>query len=274
MPLNVSARLAPIVAFGDLILAFILLLEKSSFLRYIEEKQEQLFLSDQDLEFVQNHMRVIYCILFAMAAVEGLRFYILKRLKENLDELDEENRSVSLRNHARNAAVAQRLWETNPHNDNGGSTITSPLLSENNQGGQSTISSVGSSYRQQDLNDSTAAWWEEPPDPNVSSALDSNTSDNSGGGFLSKLFKTPSKNPSAGEDGAPVSSGVAFFKTPSKIKSAGEDGASESSGVAFEPVDEEEIVTGITPWDSGSDGDGGGDGGQSNTSWADEEYAL
>lgn len=224
--LKTSRWIAPFLAFSYCLLAFILLVEKSSIQRYLTEKKHALFLSDRSLNFIMSSSSCT--VLFVLAVVEGLRFYMLKKLKGDLDVYDNAQRGEMLRNHARTAAAGRNQWEADPHGDGrdrGG--LTTPLLDDGE------VSSISSSQRQNSwtLNDSAASWWEEPHENQTSLDMNSNNNSNSGGGWMSRVFKKSTSNDEQSHTGEEIEEGNLV----------------SSSSAGFAPVDGE-IETGITPW--------------------------
>jgi len=236
--LKISLMSAPFLACSYCILAFILLVEKSSVQRYLKEKETQLYISDREVQFIVTS----YYILFALAAVEGLRFYIVRKLKNDLDEFDQAQRRGMLHNHARTAAAARRSWDANPHNDR--EPLTTPLLLDNGGGG-GDVSSVSSQRQQSSLQDeSTASWWEEPEEKQSSSL---NISGNSGsGGWMSRVFNSSASASSDKNGTAETTSGG--------VK---EDCNASTSSAGFAPIDDE-LETGSTPWHDTPKIDNGG----------------
>ena len=254
--LKISIWTAPIIFAWNVILALILLVEKSSILRYIAEKQHALYLSDTELAFVQKHIGKLSVIIFIMAAVEGMRFYFLKRLKEKLAVSDDEHRRDMLRAHAQIAAAARRSWDADPHDES--RELGTPLLSDHFEGRDD--SSANSSFRQQSsLQNSDVSWWEEPADDQDTSTFDSfEDGKSSGGSWMSRVFKSPKKTDKSALD-----------------EEVG-GGESSSASVGFAPIDGA-IETGTTPWDVSSDEGDGGDKDEKqgvDLSWAKDETEL
>lgn len=259
--LVISSRLAPFLAALDCLVAIILFFEKASFLRYIAEKQRALFLSDGLLAFLQQHLNIIPVVLLSLAIVEVMRFYILKRLQENLRQYDTERRNEMLRSHARNLMTLQQQQQQgqrkrgipspwgrirrNLHSPN--NEMQAPLLSnpdfessslpssirdlEGGGGGGLLDSSTISFQQNESLGNSGVSWWEEPTDNS------NNRSKDEGGSWIAKVMKknhrTLSSSKGEGQDDGLV------------------DGDSISS-VQFAPIDEQMDI-GTTPWDNVSD---------------------
>jgi hypothetical protein len=256
MTLKISIWTAPILLAWNVILALVLLVEKSSVLRYIAEKHDALYLSDTELAFVQNHIGKLCFILFIMAAVEGMRFYSLKRLKEKLEVSDEEHRRDMLRAHAQSSAAARRRWDADPHGES--RELGTPLLSDHFEGRGD--SSTNDSFQQQSsLQDSDVSWWEEPGDDQDTSTFDS-VEDGKSSSWMSRVFKSPKKTDKSALD-----------------EEVG--GGGSASSVGFAPIDGK-IEMGTTPWDVSSDeGDGRGDTGKDkkqgvDLSWAKDDTEL
>ena len=246
LPLKMSLWTAPILGLSYFILAFILLVENKSIKNYLKEKEGQLFLSDKEIDFIVSS----YYILLVLSIVEGLRFIILKKLKSDLWEYDQDQRRIMLENHARSSAAARRSWEANPQSD-GAAGLTAPLLF--NQGDDEENSS---SQRQQSSlqNKSSASWWEEPEEEE-SSTLD--TSNNSGGGgWMSKVFNsaTSPSNNSIVSDGEPKD------RSGASVSSAG-----------FASLNDEVETGSTTPWHDPPVND---DNGGPDLSWVNEETDL
>ena len=193
-----------------------------------------------------------------MAAVEGMRFYSLKSLKEKLADSDEEYRRDMLRAHAQNSAAARRRWDADPHGES--RELGTPLLSDHFEGRGD--SSANCSFQQQSsLQDSdvSSSWWEEPGDDQDTSNLDSvEDGQSSGGSWMSRVFKSPKKTDK---------SALALDEEVG--------GGGSASSVGFAPIDGK-IETGTTPWDVSSDeGDGDKDKKQgADLSWAKDETDL
>jgi hypothetical protein len=258
--LKISIWTAPFLLAWNVILALVLLAEKSSVLRYIAEKHDALYLSDIGLKFVQNHFGKFCVILFIMAAVEGMRFYSLKSLKEKLADSDEEYRRDMLRAHAQSSAAARRRWDADPHGES--RELGTPLLSDQFEGRGD--SSANSSFQQQSsLQDSdvSSSWWEEPVDDRDTSHIDSVEDSNiSRGSWMSRVFKSPKKTDK---------SALALDEEVG--------GGGSASSVDFAPIDGK-FETGTTPWDVSSDeGDADGDKDKNqgaDLSWAKDETDL
>lgn len=245
--LKISAWVAPFLSVLYILAFLLLLVDKSSVKKYLVEKEHQLFLSDRELEFiVSSHCSYI---LFMMFSLEGLRFYILQKLKNNLDEYDVTQRSEMLQDHARRASAARNRWETNPQNDNRRSLITPLLESPDNRATSSGDVSFTSSMKQKSSihDESAASWWEEPAEDQSSSLNDSS----SGGWWISR----------------------AFNKVPSNcegVEEVKEDCGVSTCSEGFAPIDGE-IETGATPWHESSNSTNRA---ESDLSWAKEETDL
>ena len=216
LPLKISAKVAPLLAFVDCLVAFFLIVEKHSILRYLEEKQVQLFIPDWELHFMQNHAGTLCIIFILIAAVDALRFYMAIKLKEKLEEYDESVRSDMLQNHARDAAAARRTWESEPYSSQTRDGLTDPLISDQFHQGDISISS----QRQSSFDESALSWWEDPePEIVENSTSDENNSWN--GGWMSRVFSSPSRQ-------APDSN---------RIDPAQENRSTSTSSVDFAPID-------------------------------------
>jgi len=253
IPLKISIYTAPTLAVLNIILALVLLVEKSSFLRYIADKQHALFLSDQELAFLQHHMHfgTIYTVLFGTAALEAMRFYTLKHLKDNLALYDEGHRREMLRAHAQSAAAARRGWEADSHNASFQSPtgeMRTPLLSDQFDVDES-MDSFPSNNRNISLQDSQVSWWEEPNEEQANLSIEQR----GGGGWMSRVFKSPTASNTCPKDDEEVSGG--------------------GSSAGFAPLDEQ-LESGSTPWDAPSDDDDDDDDDDNNgidLSWTKEE---
>jgi len=249
IPLRISISTAPILAVLNIILALVIIVEKSSLSRYIVEKQHALFISDGELAFLQRHinMGTIYILLFGTAALEAMRFYTLKQLKINLAQYDEEHRREMLRAHAQSSAAARRA---------GG--MRTPLLSDQLEvDADGSMDSFPSNSRNASLQDSQVSWWEEPTEVSGNRSFDKN----GGGGWMSRVFKSP----------------MASEKVGAKTDEEASGGGSSSG---FAPLDAQ-LESGMTPWDVPSDDDDdGGNGMDSNDdhgmdlSWAKDETEM
>jgi len=261
--LVISLRLAPFLVALICLVALILLFEKSSFLRYIAEKQHTLYLSDRSLLFLQHHLNVMSIILLACAVVEVIRYYMLKRLKENLRQYDAEQRTEMLRSHARSLATSQQqqqrqrqrqqkrqFWGMSRRSPRlfSPNQMEVPLLSDQlpsptdlEQGrgeeARSMDSSTLSFQKNESLSNSGVSWWEEPSNENNGGKTSSR--DDGGGGWMSKVMKK--NNPSSSLSKSRVE------------KDALIDGDSISS-VQFAPIDEQ-MDFGTTPWNETSNSD-------------------
>ncbi len=239
IPLKISLNTAPVLASVYCILAFMLLVEKSSIMRYLQEKNTQLYLSEEDINFIVTKS---HSILFGLALVEVLRFYLIRKLKNELEGFDEDQRRAMLENHGRVSASAnRRSWSTNTNpNHSDREALSTPLLSdqgENHDGDGNWMSP----QRHQSSNRSSASWWEDPDDDDTnhqSSSLDVSANTSGGGGWMSRVF------PSSASASA----------SASKHKGdRGEDGSASVSSSGFAPIDDE-METGATSWHQHDDG--------------------
>jgi hypothetical protein len=237
------------VALNGLV-ALILLFEKASFLRYITEKQHPLFLSDQLLAFLQHHVNTIPVVLVSFAVVEVIRFYILKKLKENLRQYDTERRNEILRSHARGLMDVnsqqqqqqrqrrQKSWgKTRRNGQISQNEMEVPLLSDQlgppiDVEGGPLDSSTMSFKPNESLGDSGVSWWEEPNEKSIDEGND--RSMDGGGGWISKVMKKNNRSLSVSKS------------------QCGED---DASSVQFAPIDEQ-MDTGTSLWNDASDSEG------------------
>merc|ERR1711971_285401 len=109
--------MGPIVGLCHMVLAVLLISEETSFLRYITEKEHQLFLTEKEIDFITKHMDKIYAFLFVAAFVEVLRFYLLSQLRDFFVTYDEEYRRFMLEHHALRTAAERRSWQENPREE-------------------------------------------------------------------------------------------------------------------------------------------------------------
>jgi hypothetical protein len=271
----ISKRLGPILAAFHGLAALILLFEMSSFLKYITEKQHQLFLSDQGLEFLQHHVKLIAVLFIVSAVVEVMRFYMLTRIREDLRLYDVEQRNEMLRSHARSVvATQQQQQQQQRRRQTSRSTrneMQGPLLSDHEYSklprgadegvALDTSATFTSQPRNKSVDESRVSWWEEPSPENISyNSKNQNKDTRNGGGWISKVLKKPSKNRSSVSDGG-------------NDEELGEE-ASIVSSVGFAPVDGQMDV-GTTPWNDVSDTDDGDDNEKlPDLSWAKEGSDL
>eukprot|EP00558_Chaetoceros_sp_UNC1202_P003007 CAMPEP_0197236660 /NCGR_PEP_ID=MMETSP1429-20130617/3699_1 /TAXON_ID=49237 /ORGANISM="Chaetoceros sp., Strain UNC1202" /LENGTH=415 /DNA_ID=CAMNT_0042695495 /DNA_START=143 /DNA_END=1390 /DNA_ORIENTATION=+ len=269
--LKISINLAPILAAINALLAFLLMAEKTSFLHYLEDKQHQLFIPDSILSYFEDGLRIniVYFLIFAMGIAELIRYAILQRLKNNFDALDQEQRRDALRNHARSAATSRRRWETNPYNDRNGDNsgnddggdggslrndITTPFLPKGKQDSQLPKESGSDSESERSVSTRNASsWWLEPEQEQTESCGDAVT-DDAGGSWLSNVFSKNTNSPERNQ----------------KKKATPPSFDRDQSSSLFAPV-EEDMETGITPWNDefGRSIRDGND--EPDTSWAQEE---
>lgn len=195
--LLISMRLASVLAVLNGLIAVALWTEKASFLRYITEKQHSLFLSDQLLDVITRHVKIIPMLLFVSGVVEVMRFYMLKKIKENLRLYDNEQRNEMLRSHARSVLAAQQqrqeAWHVDPRRNRARNEMQVPLLSDpfDSEGGPFNTSNI-SFHPNDSCGQSRVSWWEEPTDNDREESVDH--SKDSGGSWISRVLRKTSKN--------------------------------------------------------------------------------
>lgn len=169
IPLQISYRLVPAISILNIAIILILIIEKHSFLRYLDEKQEELFLSSEDVQYIKVHFNIIYHILILFTVLEMGRFYVTRQLWKHCQQLDYNVRQEEHYRRSRDLQESRRRWNAERNGNHiddddeeegygGGDSLTSPLLDKTND----------SSTRENPANAaasiSNTSWWEDPED--------------------------------------------------------------------------------------------------------------
>lgn len=198
--LKMSRWMAPIIGLCHMVLAVLLISEETSFLRYITEKEHQLFLTEKEVDFITTHMDKIYAFLFVAAFVEVLRFYLLSQLRDFFVTYDEEYRRFMLENHALRTAAERRRWQENPRDEEVvENNMMEPLLSE--------VDMESENVSLQNQSDASR-WWEEP-DEEEGNIVD-DKKNQSGGSWMSRVFKGSNHGNESKEQSDESSSSINF----------------------------------------------------------------
>lgn len=191
LPLKFSYRFATIIGIFNIIIFFLLLIEKPSFLRYINQKQTELYLSSDAVEYIERHFNAVYYILFLFTIAETVRYYLDRRLYTRYQIFDQGVRHEMQYRRSRDAQESRRRWENNAldyqtHNDDDGENraLATPLLLDHG-------SKTEKKSEHQNPQSNNMSWWEEdcPDDAQRDDANLSVISTSSSSGWrLSSLF--------------------------------------------------------------------------------------
>lgn len=165
IPLQISYRLVPVIMVLNVTMILILIIEKHSFLRYLDEKQEELFLSSDDVQFIKVHFNMIFNILILFTILEMGRFYLDRKLWKHCQQLDQDIRQEEIYRRRRDLQESRRRWNAERNGEHmddekddndGGDSLTSPLLNKSKNKSLDNPTNEASS--------SNTSWWEDPED--------------------------------------------------------------------------------------------------------------
>ena len=198
IPLQISYKLVPVIVVLNVSIIIILIIEKHSFLRYLEEKKEEFFLSSDDVQYIQLHFNLIYQILILCTLLDIGRFYLDRQLWKYCQLFDHDVRQEENYRRSRDLEESRRRWNAERNgesiiDDEGSSSLmTSPLLYKRNDTSRNDANNEASM--------SNTSWWEDPEDSTVQDDMN----DSSTSWSLSKLLFHRKKQ--LEEESAPESS--------------------------------------------------------------------
>jgi hypothetical protein len=164
IPLQISYKLVPVIVVLNVSIIIILIIEKHSFLRYLEEKKEELFLSSDDVQYIQLHFNLIYQILILCTLLEIGRFYLDRQLWKYCQVFDHDVRQEEIYRRSRDLEESRRRWNAERNGESideegGSSSMTSPLLYKTNDTSRHDPNN--------EISMSNTSWWEDPEDSTV-----------------------------------------------------------------------------------------------------------
>lgn len=193
IPLQISYRLVPVIMVLNLSIILILIIEKHSFLRYLDEKQEELFLSSDDVQFIKVHFNMIFNILILFTILEMGRFYLDKQLWKHCQQFDHDVRQEETYRRRRDSQESRRRWNAERNGEDmdddddddieegGGDSLASPLLHK--------PKNKTRDYPTNEASSSNTSWWEDPEDTVLQD--DMNVSSTSSSWGLSRILFHP-----------------------------------------------------------------------------------
>lgn len=150
-PLKISGTfLGPVKLVVSLLFFFIFLIQKDELLRYFREKHEELYLSLDFIQFLENRIVYVYFFFLLIAFFEFVRFSFIRTLRDAFLLRDDARRQGLLRQRERDA----NEWDGDQSDTSiGNSNLTTPLISgdNNDNGGDNKFDSKKSS---------NSSWWE------------------------------------------------------------------------------------------------------------------
>jgi hypothetical protein len=177
----------------NITIILILIIEKDSFLRYLDEKQKELFLSSDDVQFIKVHFNMIFNILILFTILEMGRFYLDKQLWKHCQQFDHDVRQEETYRRRRDLQESRRRWnaerngahidDDNDDEEGGGDSLTSPLLHKTEKKTRD--------YPTNEASNSNTSWWEDPEDTVLQD--DMNVSSTSSSWGLSRILFHPKK---------------------------------------------------------------------------------
>eukprot|EP00584_Thalassiosira_punctigera_P001421 CAMPEP_0172530072 /NCGR_PEP_ID=MMETSP1067-20121228/3933_1 /TAXON_ID=265564 ORGANISM="Thalassiosira punctigera, Strain Tpunct2005C2" /NCGR_SAMPLE_ID=MMETSP1067 /ASSEMBLY_ACC=CAM_ASM_000444 /LENGTH=312 /DNA_ID=CAMNT_0013314215 /DNA_START=101 /DNA_END=1039 /DNA_ORIENTATION=+ len=131
--LVLSGYTAPFIAFFYIFIIITLLSSPDTFFNYLNEHKDVMYLNEAELLTLRQILPFFYIVLASLAAIEIIRFLLLRKLRHELVRYDSASQRI-LGSQSSNKSKSSRSRSKRSSSNHSGSNLTEPLVGDEEEG--------------------------------------------------------------------------------------------------------------------------------------------